>query len=251
MTPAAARIVYVGHATVLVELDGVRLLTDPILRSRLMHLRRAGGVDAEAARDLDAVLLSHLHYDHLDFPSLRGVGRGVRILVPEGAGKLLTRRRFSAVTEVAAGDEIEVGALIVRATPAVHDAGRLPLGLKAEPVGFLVSGSRTVYFAGDTELFDGMSELGPVDIALLPIAGWGPKLGHGHMDPEAAVAAARLVRASAVVPIHWGTLFPVHSSIRKRPGLIDAPAVEFATRMREEAPEIEVHVLEPGSSVSL
>ncbi len=124
-------------------------------------------------------------------------------------------------------------------------------GRRPSPVGFLIAGTRTVYFAGDTELFDGMSELGPVDIALLPISGWGPKLGHGHMDAEAAVAAAQLVRASVVVPIHWGTYFPLHSSLRKIPAFVDAPAEEFASRMRDQAPEIEVHVLEPGSSVTL
>ncbi len=252
MTPGAARIVYVGHATVLVELDGVRLLTDPLLRTRLMHLRRARELDPDVAQDVDAVLLSHLHFDHLDFPSLEAVGTETHVVAPTGARRMLERRGFSAVTELRAGEEVEIGTLTIRATPAVHDASRLPFGSKAEPVGFLIAGLlRTVYFAGDTELFEGMSELAPVDIALLPISGWGPKLGHGHMDPEAAVAAARLLRASVVVPIHWGTYFPFHSSLRKIPAFLDEPAEEFASRMRESAPEIEVHVLEPGASVVL
>jgi L-ascorbate metabolism protein UlaG (beta-lactamase superfamily) len=251
MTAGHAEIVYVGHATVVVDLDGVRLLTDPLLRPRLMHLRRVRDIDLEDVRDIDAVLLSHLHFDHLDFPSLEELGRSVRLLVPRGAGALLGRRGFTAVTELAAGDEAEVGTLTVRATPAVHDATRMPLGAKAEPVGFLITGSCTVYFAGDTELFAGMSELAPVDVALLPISGWGPRLGYGHMGPEAAVEAARLLRASVVVPIHWGTYFPFHSSRRKRPAFVDAPAEEFASRMREDAPEIVVHVLESGSSVTL
>jgi L-ascorbate metabolism protein UlaG (beta-lactamase superfamily) len=250
MTPGV-RIVYVGHATVVVELDGVRLLTDPLLRPRLLHLRRSRDVDTDAVRDIDAMLVSHLHFDHLDFPSLAQVGRSAQVVVPKGAGALLARRGFTAVTELVAGDEAEVGALTVRATRAVHDATRMPLGTKAEPVGFLICGSRRVYFAGDTELFEGMAELAPVDVALLPISGWGPKVGQGHMDPEAAVEAARLVRASAVVPIHWGTFFPFHSSLRKRPAHIDVPAAEFASRMSEAAPEIAVHVLEPGSALTL
>jgi L-ascorbate metabolism protein UlaG (beta-lactamase superfamily) len=70
-----ARIEYVGHATVAVDLDGVRLLTDPLLRNRVAHLRRATPVDARALRGVDAVLISHAHYDHLDLPSLEKLGK--------------------------------------------------------------------------------------------------------------------------------------------------------------------------------
>ena len=83
-----ARIEYVGHATVLVDLGGVRLLTDPLLRNRVAHLRRAVKVDAGALRGVDAVLISHLHYDHLDLPSLQRLGREMPVVVPHGAGAL-------------------------------------------------------------------------------------------------------------------------------------------------------------------
>ena len=196
MTPGSVRIVYVGHATVLVEMDGVRLLTDPMLRPRMLHLRRAGKVDAQALRDIDAVLISHLHFDHLDVASLRRIGRDIPIVAPPGAGALLARKRFRSVTELGVGEELRVGELAIRGTPARHDAARLPFGARAEPMGYVITGSRSVYFAGDTDVFEGMAGLGPIDVALVPIWGWGPVLGPGHMDPQEAAEAVRLIRAS-------------------------------------------------------
>jgi L-ascorbate metabolism protein UlaG (beta-lactamase superfamily) len=251
MADRAARIVYVGHATVLVDLDGVRLLTDPVLRPRLMHLRRAGKVDSSVLRGVDAVLVSHAHFDHLDLPSLERLGRELPMIVPRGAGPLLRRRGFRAVTELGVGEALQIGALSIQGTPAFHPPERMPFGLKAEPMGHLIAGSRTVYFAGDTECFEGMAELGPVDVALLPIWGWGPNLGPGHMDPRQAAEAAQLLRATSAIPIHWGTLFPMHQALRGAAGPALHPPVEFVRRLRELAPKIEARVLRPGEETLL
>jgi L-ascorbate metabolism protein UlaG (beta-lactamase superfamily) len=97
----ADRITYVGHATVRIDLDGVRLLTDPVLRSRVGPLRRHGAAPgSEAASNLDAVLISHLHRDHADLPSLRRFDRDLPLLAPPGAGAFLERQRFSQVPEL-------------------------------------------------------------------------------------------------------------------------------------------------------
>jgi L-ascorbate metabolism protein UlaG (beta-lactamase superfamily) len=247
---ASNRIVYVGHATVLVDLDGTQLLTDPLLRPRLLHLRRVGSVQRDTLRGVDAVLISHIHFDHLDLLSLQGLGRDVPVVVPRGAGGLVTRKGFTAVSELGVGDELRLGELAVRATPAFHDAGRIPFGSRADPVGYMIEGSRSVYFAGDTDVFDAMKALGPVDLALLPIWGWGAKLGPGHMDPRAAAEAARLLRASTVIPIHWGTYFPLHTALRGIPGFVDDPAEEFEEHVRELAPNTNVRVLHPGEETS-
>src|SRR5689334_16182176 len=83
---AADRIVFLGHATVVIECDGVRVLTDPVLRSRVLHLRRqVNAVPAALTTDIDSVLISHLHHDHFDAPSLRRLGRDVPMIVPAGA----------------------------------------------------------------------------------------------------------------------------------------------------------------------
>ena len=252
MHSGATRIVYVGHSTVLVDMDGVKLLTDPLLRPRLMHLRRAGKLDMRALRGVDAVLVSHLHFDHLDLPSLEKLGRELPVIVPRGAGGLLRRRGFKAVSELGVGEELRIGPLTVGATHAVHESGRMPFGVRADPLGFVMRGSRSMYFAGDTEVFEDMVSLGPVDVALLPIWGWGPALGGGgHMDPQEAAEAARLLGASIAIPIHWGTYFPVHHGLRRLPAFIDAPPAEFATHMAKTAPETEVRVLRPGDETTL
>src|SRR6476620_906708 len=163
-----ARIEYVGHETVHVDLDGVRLLTDPLLRNRVAHLRRAARVSHSAVRGVDAVLISHAHYDHLDLPSLEKLGKKLPVGVPRGLGGLLRKRRFESVVEIEVGEKLAIGELEIRAVPAAHDRKRGPLGAAADPVGYVVSGSKSVYFAGDTDLFDGMSELGPVDVGLIP-----------------------------------------------------------------------------------
>jgi L-ascorbate metabolism protein UlaG (beta-lactamase superfamily) len=233
---------------VLLELGGVRLLTDPVLRRSVIHLRRHGPVPEPPER-LDAVLLSHLHHDHAHLPSLRLLERQVRVLAPRGAAAWLRRAGFPRAEELAPGERAEVGGVGVTAVPALHDGRRRPLGgLRAEPIGFVVGDERRIYFAGDTDLFDEMSELGPLDVALLPVAGWGPKLGPGHLDAEHAARAAAMIRPRLAVPIHWGTLSPRHI----KPGAwFSDPPFRFAAQVAELAPEVEVRVISPGESVEL
>ena len=246
-----ARIEYVGHATVFVDLDGVRLLTDPLLRNRVAHLRRSTPVSARTRRGIDAVLISHAHYDHLDLPSLEKLGKSIPIVLPRGLGGMLRKRRFESVIEVEVGESLGIGDLQIRTVQAEHDGSRSPIGASAEPVGYVVSGSKSVYFAGDTDLFDGMAELGPVDIGLIPIWGWGPGLGGGHLDPARAAEAVARIEPKLVIPIHWGTYFPIHLGLTGRPAFVDLPPLEFLAALKETAPDADVHVLRPGESVEL
>jgi len=243
------RITYVGHATVLVELDGVRLLTDPILRDRVLHLRRVAPPAApEVAQDVEAVVVSHAHWDHLDVPSLDRVGKQVRMVVPRGTGALLRRHGFADVVELVAGERVPVGAVEVEAVHAEHDGARGPLGGDSRALGFVVSGSRRVYFAGDTDLFDGMRELaGGLDVALVPVWGWGGKAGVGHLDPPRAAEAVRMLRPALAIPIHWGTLRVAYRRVDSHP----RPAEEFRELVAELAPETEVRVLAPGEALEL
>jgi len=108
------RLRWIGHSTVLVELDGARLLTDPLLRERVVMLRRTEPLDHEALDDLDAVLISHIHYDHLDLGSLRRL-KADTVVVPYGAGALVRRRVSASIAEVGPGDELAIGGLTVKA----------------------------------------------------------------------------------------------------------------------------------------
>jgi L-ascorbate metabolism protein UlaG (beta-lactamase superfamily) len=237
------RLTWLGHSTVLVELDGARVLTDPVLRRRVGHLRRAEAVEPEAIAPIDLILISHVHWDHLDLPSLEGLGHETRVVVPRGAGSLLARRGFRQVIEVGEGDHADVNGLSVVATHAAHSAARGPLGVKAPSLGYLLGDDRRVYFAGDTDLFAGMSSLADrLHVALLPIAGWGPRLPAGHLDPERAATALRMLRPRIAVPIHWGTYRPMYGR-----GPADAPQDEFASRAAHLAPDVEVRVLPIGA----
>jgi len=197
---------------------------------------------------LDAILVSHLHRDHADLRTLRRIADRVPLIVPADTGSFFTARGFDAVVELAPGESHQVGPVAVTATRADHEIGRR--GVAAEPVGFLVDGTQRLYFAGDTDLFDGMAEIGVgLDLALLPVWGWGPNLGPGHLDPERAARAAALLSPRLAVPMHWGTFYPAGLA-RLRPRPLREPPWRFAARAREIAPEVEVHVVAPGSAVA-
>ena len=242
---------FVGHSALLIELDGVRILTDPVTRSRVGPLQRIVPVPARHHLSaIDLVLLSHLHWDHLDLPSLRDLGRSVPILVSEGAGPWLRGAGFSRVTEIAAGASHEVGGIHIDAVPALHSGFRPPLGPTAPAIGFVVRGSQSIYFAGDTDLFEGMTDLGRIDVALLPVWGWGPTLGRGlHMDPLRAAESLRRIRPRAAVPIHWGTYWP-HAMGRVYPDRRVEPPAAFAEYASELAPDVRVLPTEVGTTVA-
>ena len=240
------RITYVGHATTLIELDGAVMLTDPLLRARIGHVRRIAPPVATLPR-LDAILISHAHRDHLDLPSLRRLPEQVRVYAPPAAAAVV-RRAGRSVQALLPGDRVRVGEVEVLAVPARHDGRRVPVGSDRRAIGFVVSGSASVYFAGDTDLFAGMRELAGMDTALLPVWGWGPKVGPGHMDPERAAHAAALLAPRTAIPIHWGTYASPGAWWREDPEL---PARDFAHLAATHAPEVAVRILSPGHSAPL
>jgi L-ascorbate metabolism protein UlaG (beta-lactamase superfamily) len=244
----ALSITWLGHSTVLLEADGTRLLTDPLLVPHIGPVRRVVP-EPEPLTPVDAVLVSHVHYDHLDVPSLRLVPSPL-IVVPAGAGRLLRRRSFSGIAELEAGDETTIGALTVRATPAEHKARRGLFSPEILALGFLVSGPSRVYFPGDTDLFEGMSGFAPgLDVALLPVAGWGPRVGAGHLDPARAAEALRHLRPRVAIPIHWGTYRRM--GLPRDPKTLREPAELFARLAAEQTPEVTVRILDPGESATI
>jgi L-ascorbate metabolism protein UlaG (beta-lactamase superfamily) len=238
-------ITYVGHSTILLETGGTRLLTDPVLGPRVGHIRRR--VDAPRVEDLvpvDAVLVSHAHADHLDPMSLRRVSRDCPVLAPRGCGTILKRSGVPEVIEVEAGERVPIRGIPIEAVPALHDGRRYPLGRPVAALGFLVEGPVRVYFAGDTDLFAEMDALARrVDVAALPVWGWGPRVPPGHLNPERAAQAAGVIRPRVAIPIHWGTLVAIGAQRRLDP--LEPPRA-FARAVARLAPEIEVRILMPG-----
>lgn len=252
----AASVTWLGHASVVLDVDGVRLLTDPLLREHAGLLRRRGAApDRTSWRDPDAVLLSHLHHDHAEIGSLKLIGRAPVVALPANA-HWLRRHGIPGGVGLPEGTWWTVptarwsGAVQVRAIPAVHGERPMPHRPNAA-CGFVVrAGDLHVWFAGDTGPHPAMAAVpgllgGRVDLALVPVGGWGPRLSGGHLDPVQAARACALVGARAAIPVHWGTLH-APASRRLPPGWMDRAGPAFAAAARHEAPECRVLLLAPG-----
>jgi Predicted Zn-dependent hydrolases of the beta-lactamase fold len=247
--PSTVEVRFVGHATTLIVLGGLRVLTDPFLRPRLGPLQRHGPLPDPAELEADVVLISHGHPDHFDRRSLEALPGRPSIVVPHGLGARLGGWLAGGqVTEVRAGQSLVIGSMTIRAVPARHWIS--PGAARAQPIGYVLDAGPRVYFAGDTGRYAEMREVaGDVDVALLPVWTWGPHLGPGHLGPRAAAEVAREIRAAAAVPIHWGTLYPRHlHRIWRRPLL--EPGDRFAADAKRLAPDVDVRVLRPGEATT-
>jgi L-ascorbate metabolism protein UlaG (beta-lactamase superfamily) len=246
---------FIGHSCLVIDIDGVRIVTDPVLRARVGPLQRVVPVPARSRlADVDVVLISHLHWDHLDLPSLKWIAAGTPLIVPVGAGEWLRRSGFPQAQELAIGEAIDVRGIRIDGVPANHSGFRPPAGPTGQAMGFVIHGSSCVYFAGDTDLFEQMSMLpGPkVDVALIPVWGWGPTLGRGrHLDPERAAQALQLIRPRAAVPIHWGTYWPHSMQGLVYPERLVEPPAAFVEYALEMAPRVRCLVTEIGEMVDL
>lgn len=261
MTPAAAErgdaspelvIRFLGHASVVIDTPESRIVTDPFLRDRLGPLRRHGpSPDPSAIGPVDAVVVSHAHPDHFDRGSLARLEGDPIVVVPRGLGRAMRRSGRRAV-ELTIGETVELpGGWTATAVPARH--WRWLAAPAAATIGFLLErpGRGAIWFAGDTARFGAMSSLaGRVDVALLPVATWGPHLGPGHLSPRSAAESARDVGARVAVPIHWGTLYP--AGLERRYGApLTEPATRFAAWAARIAPDLDVRVLRPGEATRI
>jgi L-ascorbate metabolism protein UlaG (beta-lactamase superfamily) len=253
-----ANVNYIGHATVLLDIGHIRVLTDPILRDRVFFLQRHGqnpAPDLLAERPPDIVLLSHLHYDHADLPSLRRLPSTTTVIAPRGSGKYLERWAGVTVHEVAEGDKVQVADVEVTALPADHGhAYSIPRPMTT-CLGYVMRNRLSVYFAGDTALFEGMSDVGQdfdLDLALLPVWGYSHRVGTGHLTPLTAAQALNMLQPRTAVPIHWGSLRPMGPyAMWKWVDYLNIPPYSFAHHAERLAPETEVRVLQPGEWMSL
>jgi L-ascorbate metabolism protein UlaG (beta-lactamase superfamily) len=242
-----------GHSTSTWRDGDTTVLFDPVLTGRLGHLRRVRGPvpPAHAARG-DLVLVSHLHADHTHLPSLRLIPASAVLIAPAGSRRLLRpiAARGVKLREVEPGDLVEFGSLQIRVLAADHDGRRHPGSPHRGPaLGYLAEGSRRCWYPGDTGPNLAFDEVTDVDIALMPVGGWGPTLGHGHLDAEQAAYVIRDIQPNGVVPVHWGTWWPI--GLPQRPDLIDLPAETFAEHVARVAPTTSVHLLRHGQSIEL
>lgn len=250
--PRHGRLTFLGHSTLLIEVDDLRILTDPVLREGLGPVRRqVQKVLPELFADLDAVFISHGHHDHFDLPSLRQIPGKPTVIVPKGFGTLAAKADLGPVEEVEPGDRLTIDRVHFRVVEAVHSGRREPFGPEGPAIGCVIEGSRTVYFPGDTDIFPGMAALaGNLDVALLPVWGWGPNIGPGHMDPQRAAEAAAILRPRLAIPIHWGTFYP--AGLRHVvPKPLEEPGPQFIDAAARVAPGVPVRIVAPGEVIDL
>jgi L-ascorbate metabolism protein UlaG (beta-lactamase superfamily) len=218
--PSELRVTWLGHSTLLVELDGHTILTDPVWGERSGPVDWAGParwypppIALEDLPRIDAVLISHDHYDHLDHPTIVALkDHETRFIVPLGVGAHLAYWGVpeARIVELDWWDRTSVGALEVVCTPARHASGRTLIDSdRTLWASYALIGPRhRVYFSGDTGLFPALADIGdrfgPFDLTMIEAGAYGSAWPDWHLGPEQAVTAHRMVRGRVMLPIHWG-----------------------------------------------
>ncbi len=256
------KVTWLGHASVVIDLGGVRLLADPLLSRHNGALRRRYPMPDKALwRDPDAVLISHMHYDHVEMRSLRLLGDIPMLTAPDNAAWLRTRgiaggtglgtdEWYDVPDRKGSGEEVRV-----RLVKADHQTRPLPSRPSTANGHIVKTASIAAWVAGDTGLYDEMAELPnlagrPIDVALVPVGGWGVRLPVGHMGPEQAAEACARVGARVAIPVHWGTLHtPLLRDLPR--GWMDRPGDEFLAALAKVAPDCQGIVLEPGEAAEI
>jgi L-ascorbate metabolism protein UlaG (beta-lactamase superfamily) len=257
---AQPTVTWIGHATVLVQLDGLTILTDPTWSNVVgpfgvlgVHRYTPPGIRFEDLPRVDVVLISHDHYDHLDAPTVARLARtfNPHFLVPKGLKPWFADRGITNVTELNWGASVAQGGVTFVCTPAQHGGGRT-LADQGRRLwsSWVVLGSKRFYFGGDTGYYhhfkDAGDAYGPFDLAALPIGSYTPRetARPVHMSPEEALQAFTDLRATTFVGIHWGTY-----ALAREP--FDEPPRRIAAEVaRRELPGDHVLILPPGQTAS-
>ena len=205
-------VTWIGHASFLLQFGGHNILVDPNWARWLKVVKRLKmpGLHLHELPDIDLVLVTHAHFDHLDRKTLRQVAADQPIVVPFEVGNLVHDLGFRSVHELGYWESFKLGPLTVTLTPCAHWGARILHDTHRGFGGFIVEHEgRTVYHCGDTAYFGGFREIAKrfaVDVALLPIGAYDPPSGREvHMNPEEALRAFTDLNAKTLVPMHYGS----------------------------------------------
>lgn len=212
------QVTWIGHASFLVQTEGMNLLIDPVWARWLGIVKRVRqpGLHLRKLPKIDLVLITHAHYDHLHKKTLKHVADGQLIVTPKSVGRIVKSCGFGQIREMEAWESVRCGSLEITFTPARHWGARFLGDSHRGFGGYLIrnSAGRTLYHSGDSAWFDGFAEIGQhsgIDLALLPIGAYDNVSGRDvHMNPEQALDAFQELGAAHMVPMHYGT-FPLTS----------------------------------------
>ena len=242
-------ITWLGHAAFLVQLETANILIDPnwaLWHGPVKRLRHPT-LFAHDLPEIDLVLITHAHFDHLHIPSLKRVANGQPVIVPRGVGSLVKRLDFGSITELDTWQSTGFRDLSITLTPARHWGARMIHDTHRHFGGYLIeSAARTVFHCGDSAIFDGFKEIGEradIDVALMPIGAYEAPSGRPvHMNPEEALDAFQMLDAGIMVPMHHDT-FPLGGEP------LHEPAQRLSTAANERGLKERVHILVEGQSI--
>ena len=217
------RVTWIGHASFFVQFAGHSVIVDPNWANWHGPVKRLQqpGLKLREVPEVDLVLVTHAHFDHLHKPSLKVLKAREGIVVPRGSGSLVKRLGFSSVHEMRAWDELLFAELHVTHTPCFHWGARYIHDRHRDYGGYLIkAGGKSVFHCGDSAYFDGFEEIGKrlqIDVALMPIGAYESPSGRNvHMNPEEAVRAFADLGAKVMIPMHYGT-FPLGNERHEEP----------------------------------
>ena len=246
------KITFVGHATVIVKSEKCKFITDPLLVKRIARIgpKRLADfhLDEGALEDLDFIVISHDHFDHLDKRSLRNIQKDVPVLCDPKLRGIVHRSGHKKTIPLRWWQSAEVDGVRITAVPVFHFSRRPPFHYRRDFQGYVIEAEQTLFFSGDTGIapvFRGIGEKFTIDIAFLPIGAYNPKsFRRHHMSPEDALDTLEMMNARLLIPIHWGTF-----RLSWEP--MDEPPKRLVEYAKKKNMENRYRLLRPGEDIEL
>lgn len=249
-----ATITWIGHSTFLIQYGGLNIITDPVWAMRMGFQRRLGmpGIPLDDMPDIDLILISHSHYDHMHIASIRRLyGRHTELIVPVGLRRRLARKGFRRIHELTWWEDLTFKGMKISFVPSQHWTRRTLFDTNTSHWGGFIleagEGMPSIYFAGDSGYFRGFTEIGQrfnIDIALMPIGAYDPEwfMTSQHTTPEEALQAFVDVRGKLMIPMHYGTFKLADDTAREALDRLEAD------RKRRGLPKDAIHLLHYGET---
>lgn len=229
-------VTFVGHSTLMYDLAGVKIITDPLLYNQIKHIRKNTPIARQTIpRQFDLILITHFHMDHFHYPSLKLLDKTAHVIAPRGAKTKLNRLGFSNVEELAIGQEIEFRGLKITAVECNHDGRRYYSGPKCDTLSYLIASPQFKLFSCGDTAFTHKFDYITCDISFMPVGCYTPvQLQDRHCSPEQSFKMFQAMDAKVFVPIHFGTLqLALDNELHTLKRIIDLQRIHPEVKMLE------------------